>query len=333
MFNAHPLCPTFGPQHLTNFAQVDTACKALQSKGEHRAALLVAQSGGGGETARLLNLQLERWGEVRADQHMEQERVALYSLVAGCPVWSGSGASPVNTCSGLEWRRALAQHLWYLSHPLASVGDALHQFAAAWRGEGEHGAYCSAPRPEYCEGEGEAADLCYLLVRLYTDRSTSLEQLLGPASHTPDPLDYRLSWLLHRVLATLGYRHLGAAARDRLTRDSASQAETCGLWHWAVFVLLHLEEPSARRGAVLEVLERNAAGLTEEREEWLVQELGLPVQWVAGARATLARAEGRSKERAECLLQAERWTEAHTVIVQEIAPDAIIGQEYDYLHR
>ena len=28
-----------------------------------------------------------------------------------------------------------------------------------------------------------------------------------------------------------------------------------------------------------------------------------------------------------------RWQEAHEVIVKEIAPEAVIGQEYDYLHR
>ena len=28
-----------------------------------------------------------------------------------------------------------------------------------------------------------------------------------------------------------------------------------------------------------------------------------------------------------------RWQEAHDVIVKEIAPEAVIGQDYDYLHR
>ena len=99
------------------------------------------------------------------------------------------------------------------------------------------------------------------------------------------------------------------------------------------------------------LLERNVASLDAEREDFLVQELGLPLQWIARARATLARAEGRHKDRAECLLLAERcvkqipfdtrqffifcfrWQEAHEVIVKEIAPEAVIGQEYDYLHR
>ena len=314
--------------------QVASACSSLQAGGEHRSALLLAQCGGGGEAARMLQQQLGRWTEVKADARMSPSRLALYSLVAGCPVWPASG-DQVNTCQGLDWRRALAAHLWYLSHPLASVGDALHQFSEAWEGEGAQGRYCSAPRPEYCSGEEEGGplDLCYQLVRLYTDRSSGLERLLSPASHTADQLDYRLAWFLHRVLTVLGYRHLAPHARDRLHRDTASQMEALGLWHWAVFVLCHVEDAVRRREAVEAVLERNVASLDSGREEFLVSELGLPVQWVARARATLARAEGRQQDRAECLLQAERWQEAHQVIVKEIAPDAIIGQEYDYLHR
>ena len=311
--------------------QVSEACRTLQVRGEHRAALLVAQAGGGGEPARMLGQQLARWTEVQADARMAEERVALYSLAAGLPVWGGSGGQ-VNTCEGLEWRRALAQHLWYLAHPVASVGDALHQFRAAWEGGGAEGQYCEAPRPSHAEGEG-ATDLCYLLLRLYTDRSTSLEELLSPATHTGDRLDYRLSWFVHQVLTTLGYRHLAEHARHRLHRDTAAQAEQLGLWHWAVFVLCHLEEPARRKEAVVAVLERNVATLDSEREVFLVEELGVPVEWVAGARATLAMAEGRHKDRAEELLKARRWQEAHKVIVEEIAPEAIIGQEYEYLYR
>lgn len=39
---------------------VGQACAGLQARGQHRAALLVAQVGGGGEAARMLNQQLSR---------------------------------------------------------------------------------------------------------------------------------------------------------------------------------------------------------------------------------------------------------------------------------
>ncbi len=51
------------------------------------------------------------------------------------------------------------------------------------------------------EGVGGPLDIKYHLLRLYADRSHSLESLLSPASHTPDQLDTRLSWLLYQVSA------------------------------------------------------------------------------------------------------------------------------------
>jgi hypothetical protein len=70
------------------------------------------------------------------------------------------------------------------------------------------GKYCGRPVPAYLElvggadeeeGVGGPLDIKYHLLRLYADRSHSLESLLSPASHTPDQLDTRLSWLLYQV--------------------------------------------------------------------------------------------------------------------------------------
>jgi len=318
--------------------RVSQACKALQSAGDHRTALLVAQVGGGGEVSRMVQQQLDRWTEVKADNNIKQERIKLLSLVADSPVWV-STTGPVNTCSDLDWPRALASHLWYLTHPLSSVGDALHEFELAWRGTGPHGPYCSAPAPAYLGEQGVigqpalATDLRYQLLRLYCDRSTAIEQLVDPSSHTGDRLDSRLGWLVARVVEVLGYRHMADHARDRMHRDTASQAERVGLWQWAIFILQHIDDVGRRREAVEAVLDRNIADCDEEKEKFLVEELGIPVQWVARARATLARAEGRPRDRVENLLVAERWGEAHQVLVKDIAPDCIIGQEYQYLSR
>ena len=62
--------------------QVSKACRALQSTGNHRSALLVAQVGGSDEVSRLMQQQLERWTEVKADDNIKRGRVQLLSLVA-----------------------------------------------------------------------------------------------------------------------------------------------------------------------------------------------------------------------------------------------------------
>ena len=97
----------------------------------------------------------------------------------------------MSTCSDLDWPRALASHLWYLTHPLSSVGDALHEFELAWRGTGPHGLYCSASANLGAQGvigqPALATDLQYQVLRLYCDRSTgAIEQLVDPSSHTGD---------------------------------------------------------------------------------------------------------------------------------------------------
>ena len=114
----------------------------------------------------------------------------LTSHISGCPVWRGSSGA-VNTCAQLEWVRGLAAHLWYLTHPLASLPDALHQFELAWRGKSDAGFYCAGPGPEYdaCPELGQLPqhqDIRYLLLRLYCDRSTGLEELCDPSSNTSD---------------------------------------------------------------------------------------------------------------------------------------------------
>ena len=227
-------------------------------------------------------------------------------------MWS-STSGPVNTCSGLDWPRALASHLWYLTHPISSVADAVHEFELAWRGNGPQGPYCKAPAPSYL-GENRimgqipaAMDLRYQLLRLYCDRSTALEDLLDPSSYTGDRLDSRLTWLVSRVLGVLGYRHLSSHAEDRLHRDTSSQAERAGLWHWAVFIMQHIQDYDRRREAIEAILERNIADCDQSKEKFLKEKLGIPLQWIARARATLARAENRPRDRVENLIIAERY--------------------------
>ena len=62
---------------------VSGACRRLQQSGDHRTALLAAQLGGGGEAGRLMRQQLERWTEVKSDKNINQDRLRLFTLIAG----------------------------------------------------------------------------------------------------------------------------------------------------------------------------------------------------------------------------------------------------------
>ena len=176
-------------------------------------------------------------------------------------------------------------------------------------------------------------DIRYLLLRLYCDRSTGMEQLCDPSSHTRDRMDVRMTWFVFRVLEILGYRHISDSARERLHRDMASQAERAGLWVWSVFVLQHIQDPSRRMEAVKALIDRNIEKCDEDQEEFLVSKLGVPVEWIAASRATLAKSRHNHREAVENLIIAHKWSEAHDVLVKEIAPDCIISQDYEYIRR
>jgi nuclear pore complex protein Nup98-Nup96 len=76
----------------------------------------------------------------------------------------------------------------------------------------------------------------FVLLRHY-----ELNQLLEPRSITADPLDYRLSWHLWEVLRALNYTHLSEQCEGVLQASYAGQLESEGLWEWAIFVFLHID--------------------------------------------------------------------------------------------
>ena len=56
--------------------RVSQACKTV----DHRPALLVAPLGGGGQVSRMVQQQLDRQTEFKADNNINQERIMLLSL-------------------------------------------------------------------------------------------------------------------------------------------------------------------------------------------------------------------------------------------------------------
>ncbi len=73
-------------------------------------------------------------------------------------------------------------------------------------------------------------------------RHYGLQQLLDPLTVTWERLDYRLSWHLWGVLQALHYSHLSASRQGLLHASYAAQLESAGLWHMAIFILLHIPD-------------------------------------------------------------------------------------------
>ncbi|XP_029375264.1 nuclear pore complex protein Nup98-Nup96 isoform X4 [Echeneis naucrates] len=325
--------------------RISEACRLAQKEGDHRLSLLLSQALGSQYCRDLLALQLADWNRMQTDCYLPEERLRIFALLAGKPVWQSSD-SEVNVFSNLDWKRCVAVHLWFMLPPTASVADALTKYEAAFQGTCEGGKYACAPLPPYLEaGQPEEEDeeeskrplhdLCFHLLKLYSDRHYSLQQLLDPLTVTWERLDYRLSWHLWGVLQGLHYSHLSASRQGLLHASYAAQLESAGLWHMAVFILLHIPDHIQRERAVREVLTLHCplqeTDESAQRERFLIERLLIPEQWIHEAKATRARREGDRHREALHLYRAGYWSQCHRLLIQYLASDCIINDNHDYL--
>uniref|UniRef100_G3NB32 Nuclear pore complex protein Nup98-Nup96 n=1 Tax=Gasterosteus aculeatus aculeatus TaxID=481459 RepID=G3NB32_GASAC len=323
--------------------RISEACRLAQREGDHRLSLLLSQAAGSQYCRDLLGLQLADWSRMQTDSYLPEERLRIFTLLSGKPVWQSSD-SVVNVCSELDWKRCLAVHLWFMLPPTASVADALARYEAAFQVSSSL-SYACPPQPPYLEAEQPDMmeeeperplhDLCFHLLKLYSDRHYSLQQLLDPLTVTWQRLDYRLSWHLWGVLQALHYSHLSASRQGLLHASYAAQLESAGLWHMAVFILLHIPDHIQRERAVRAMLTLHCC-LQEtpeslRRERFLTEKLLIPDQWLHEAKATRARRDGDRQQEALHLYRAGSWTQCHRLLIRHLASDCIINDNHDYL--
>lgn len=327
--------------------RISEACRLAQKSGDHRLAMLLSQLVGSRQVVELNLMQLVDWRNLQVDAFIPEERLKVFALLSGTPVWQSSDKKSINVCSELDWKRALAVHLWYMLPPTAAIPQALQQYECAFQESEESTRYAAYPLPAYLEGadlcsesmEADPSaikrDVCFHLLKLYSDRCYDLRELLDPRSVTADPLDYRLSWHLWLVLQALRYSHLSEQGQGLLHASYAEQLQNAGLWEWAVFVLLHVPDDSIRETSVRELLTRHCAlretPETLTKEKFLMEQLRIPAEWIYEAKATRARRDGDRHREALYLLRAGHWNQCHKLVCRHLASDAIINEKYSYL--
>lgn len=324
---------------LTLLARHDVAgaARLAHKNGEYYLALLISQAGSSLAFKGMLQRQLHLWTENRADAFITEDRLRVFALLAGITVWETTHGK-INTCEGMDWIKALAHHLWYVISPVGSITDALLEYEAACgisKDESGVEVYASGPTPSYSQSPTQFRDLCFQLISLYCHRTIPLEKLINPLSHTWNVCENVLSWLLWQQLQALGYSHLSETAAAQLTTAFASQLENCGLWHWAIFVAMHLKStPSFIQSFVEDILVRHIGQEKDEKcERFLVEKLGIPQQWIEKSRAVRALYSFCPRLQATSLLAAGLYNQAHDVICDELAPEAILSESYQELEE
>ncbi|EDV94992.1 nuclear pore complex protein Nup98-Nup96 [Drosophila grimshawi] len=316
--------------------RVTEACELAFKYDDANLALILAQLSSGAVVRMLMEEQLFAWQQSKSDKYISLERIKMFMLAAGVPQMQSSHGA-INLLEDCSWLTVLALQLWYLTAPTSSITDALLEYDKSFQAEES---YADPPKPNYkakqpYKSQQSIYDLRYHLLQLYSKRGHSLEQTLNPITHTSDPMDFRLSWMLLQTLEALGYHHCTPLAEAQLHVDFASQLENEDLWQWAIFVQLHIKDRNQRERAVQHTLQQHvsvsAETLTAE-EEFIIEQLGVPESWVDYAKAVKAGSMGRRHAQAKYLLKAKHWVQAHEIIFQYIAPDAIINNNLEYLN-
>lgn len=137
---------------------------------------------------------------------------------------------------------------------------------------------------------------------------------------------FSLSWHLAMALLGVEYNQVQRSCLETIHESFASQLQSLGLWHWAVFVLMHIENEQRREACVKTYLSKHASGQSEltERESFLAERLHVPIEWIYEQKALRAKFEHSFDAQLKLLLKAHKWNDAHTVLVDLLAPDLFL---------
>ncbi|CAL1699287.1 unnamed protein product [Somion occarium] len=354
--------------------QLDKACDAAIDAGNVKLATLLSQVPGDQEFREDLRMQLALWQEQRIDAHIDVNVRRIYALLAGVvDILEGSKGTGPERCpdlslaADLDWKRAFGLHLWFGQRMDTPIADA---FTSYCRASEDTSTNTSQPIPWYRESsasdeseflwklpqDSHPPDALFSLIRLFSEPSCSLSDILTPLSFSSSPVDYRLPWhlyiVLSRCLRVRDFADRGEPVVDSLPNDEtdneprveghspsadllansyAHQLEKVGLIQEAVFVLLHIEGSAGRRRAIKDLLSRSASRLDDYMTRGLVGSLKIPLTWVNEAKATYALSEGAVYRAYELYLSAEMYNAAHNIAVLELAPDAVIREDLELL--
>jgi hypothetical protein len=61
-----------------------------------------------------------------------------------------------------------------------------------------------------------------------------------------------------------------------------------------------------------------------EKETFLIEKLNVPAEWIYELKALRAKYEHSNESQLKLLMKAHKWNEAHTILIEILAPDLFI---------
>ena len=330
--------------------RVAEACKYLLDGKNFRLGTIVPLIGTSDESKKDIREQLQAWHESKMLSEFSESIRAIYELLSGnacvcegmkdVPVEDRMESFVISKKFGLDWRQSFGLRLWYSITQQDSAALAVLKYTDDIKQDKEE-----LPRPWYTEqgllpvwedaAQDARQDLLWGLLQLYADKNADLEAILRPENSQLSPFNMRLSWQLGQALVSTGKASFGKNGNektDAATLAYAGQLTAAGEWLDAIFVLLHLQDSRARAKAVQEHLCRHAGQIgpdTGTTFTVLTEKLQIPAAWLWEALALYMRSVKQdASAEVHCLLRAGEFTEAHRILVQRVAPEAVIERDY-----
>ncbi|MBW0490057.1 hypothetical protein O181_029772 [Austropuccinia psidii MF-1] len=265
---------------------------------------------------------------------------------------------------GLDWKRALGLHIWFATSQ-SNFWYGIKRFEDSFKVEKCAPApvpwYLDQTNVNSEEvlnrwklnSDESIYDAMFHIIKMFVDPTYALETVLEPKGFGPSPFDYRMPWhlyiMLSRVLRLRDFEDRGLIIRDEMecetndgigalesnsicadivTNNYADQLIKLGLWKWAGFVLLHLEQPSCREKALKELILRNIKSFDVEVEDFFINKLKIPCNWIKLAKAKVAHYEGKYFEEFKLLVESKEFSKSHEILVFELIPETLLRGDF-----
>ncbi|OAA70541.1 nucleoporin SONB [Cordyceps fumosorosea ARSEF 2679] len=330
--------------------RITEACKYLLEGRNFCVSTLVSLIDTSDSAKKEMKEQLKSWQDSKMLSEFPEAIRTIYEILSGnvsvceglkdVPVEDRMDSFVISKKFSLDWRQAFGMRLWYALNKDEDARSAVKKFKDDIYQDKE-----DLPEPWYVEqgvttiwfdaDSGRRQNLLWGLLQLYAEPDTDLEAILRPENSQLSPLDVRLTWQLGQALLATGniaYGEHDIIKADAATVAYAAQLTSASEWLEATFVLLHLRDAGARKQALQEHICRHADRIGAENGPnftTLTEKLLIPASWIWEALALFMRSVRKDASgEVQCLLRAGSYEEAHRVLVNQVAPQAIVERNY-----
>lgn len=351
--------------------RVDDAVELAQSSGMHRLAMLICQIGSDDEMRDLIMSQLHLWESQRADSTISPALLAIYRILGGiineCPIGPDELAlrDGKSILSGLEWTNVLGVIFWYCNDCIGKLSEAVTMY--------DHYMDRLLPTPPFAppmDGEGLPVDLprqydrtvlpdtsvlYSLLKAFFPDKDASIDNsvdalcdlsvlafsktCLRPRGYTKDFLDYRGSYVSLLLLECTGKLSTENSPNQIaiVRQHMISQLLSVGMWQWAVFVCLQIEDAVVRAYAVRDIVLRfggkpNWESDQDTSEYFLMSRFSISDSLLNEATAYKCAYDRNFSSQAAYLIKCGQFMNATSIVCRQLVPRALFNSA-DSNHR